>query len=304
MLSPSAALLDELVQHGHLLPSGEPGVFGCGSEWNAVHRAIDTLLERLAASDGTERLRFPPVVPRRLLDEVGYTGGFPHLTGVVAQFGDPAEQQRSVRAGAETVATTPTRLALLPAACYPAYPAIAARGALPQGGVTLDLGAACVFRNEPSHELTRWQTFHQREFVRIADERSVLAWRELWMRRAASVFAALGLATTVAPANDPFFGRTGTLIARAQREERLKYEASVSLSETGGDPVAVASFNYHRGHLADTFGIAFGNGAGAHTACVGFGVERILIALCARHGCAIEEWPVAVRRALSRHADD
>jgi seryl-tRNA synthetase len=77
-----------------------------------------------------------------------------------------------------------TGVAMVPAACYPSYPAMAQRGPLPEAGVTLDLGDCDVFRNEPSGDPARLQMFHQRELVRIGQPEQVQAWRETWIARA------------------------------------------------------------------------------------------------------------------------
>ena len=45
-------------------------------------------------------------------------------------------------------------------------------------------------------------------------------------------------------------------------------------------------------------GIRLPDGGPAHTACAGFGIERVAIALLATHGMAVADWPGPVRRAL------
>ena len=76
-----------------------------------------------------------------------------------------------------------TDLVLVPAACYPVYPAIAARGVLRPGGVFIDAGGSWVFRHEPSHDPARRQIFHQHELVRIGEPDRALEWRDEWARR-------------------------------------------------------------------------------------------------------------------------
>jgi hypothetical protein len=53
----------------------------------------------------------------------------------------------------------------------------------------------------------------------------------------------------------------------------------------------------------DHFGVAFGirtaDGAVAHSACVGFGLERIALALFKKHGLALSAWPASVKNALA-----
>jgi seryl-tRNA synthetase len=60
----------------------------------------------------------------------------------------------------------------------------------------------------------------------------------------------------------------------------------------------VASFNYHQDHFASAYGIELQDGASAHTACLGFGLERIALALFRTHGLDPDAWPGGVRERL------
>jgi seryl-tRNA synthetase len=296
-----ATLLAELTAQGHLIPSGEPGVYGHGATFTTVLTGVDELVTERSREDDPELLRFFPIVPRKLLDDVGYPRNFPHLSGaIMAIDADEADRTELQLTDLEPRIVSHTGLALLPAACYPAYPAIAARGPLPPGGVNLDLGPTCVFRNEPSEDPSRRQVFQQRELVRIGEPEDVLEWRDRWRARATEVLAELGLEANVSVASDPFFGKGGRLLARNQREAKLKYEAVVSIAGSG---TAVASFNYHRDHLGRTFGLVHPDGETAHSACVGFGLERITTALFASYGGDFVNWPASVREALGQNAD-
>lgn len=291
-------LLQQLVRHGHLIPSGELGVYGRGSVCDAVCSRVNNLITQFTLEDEPEKLRFPPLVPRRLLDDVGYTRNFPHLCGAIMSINaDEALRSEPKLEGEGSLVLEHTGLALLPAACYPAYPAIARRGVLTNDGASLDLGATCVYRNEPSYDPVRLQVFHQRELVRIGDAAQVLAWRERWLERATTIYSQLQLKATFAVATDPFFGRGGRLLARNQRDAKMKYEAIVPIA--GNLETAVTSFNYHGDHLGRTFGLMLADGGVAHTACVGFGLERITIALFAKYGCNVRDWPLNMRLTLN-----
>ncbi len=189
-----------------------------------------------------------------------------------------------------------TDLVLTPAACYPVYPAIAARGKLAPGGVTVDAGGAYVFRREPSGDPARMQMFHQREIVRIGEPDIVQAWRDAWRERAVELLSGIGLQVKLDLASDPFFGRSGRMLAASQREQQLKFEVLTQIA--GPEPTAVASFNYHQDHFASAYGIELADGGAAHTACLGFGLERIAIALFATHGFDIQFWPAEVGNQL------
>jgi seryl-tRNA synthetase len=187
-----------------------------------------------------------------------------------------------------------TDLALLPAACYPVYPAVAARGPLPGVGATVDTGAAYAFRHEPSDDPGRLQSFHMRELVRMGEPETVRTWQGEWRDRALEFFGALGLETEADVGADPFFGRAGKMLADSQREQQLKFEILAPIE----GPTAIASFNYHQEHFSSTYGIELESGGVAHTACLGFGHERVVLALLRRHGLDIGVWPDQVRSEL------
>jgi seryl-tRNA synthetase len=141
------------------------------------------------------------------------------------------------------------------------------------------------------------QMFRQREHVRLGTEEQALTFRKLWMERGQAVIKSLGLPFEVDVANDPFFGRTGRLLATSQREEALKFELLVPITSTES-LTACVSFNYHRDLFGRGWGIKTSTGDVAHTACVGFGVERITLALLKHHGLSVEHWPKQVRDVL------
>jgi seryl-tRNA synthetase len=296
-----AQFLAELLEAGILLASGVPGVYGHSDTFEEIRERLADRLSAEASARGAERLRFPPVLPRRQLESSGYLASFPHLAGSVYSFeGEEADARtQAERAAAHedwSEFQEPTELTMMPAACYPVYPAIAHRGRLPEGGVLIDAGGAWVFRHEPSHDPMRRQIFHQHELVRIAEPDAVLEWRDEWAQRGLSLLRALGLPAELDVANDPFFGRRGRMLARNQQAERLKLELLVPIA--GPDPTACASFNHHRDHFGSGYGIELSDGSAAHTACLGFGHERIVLALLRIHGLKPKTWPASVRSEL------
>jgi seryl-tRNA synthetase len=296
-----AALLSELVGRRLLIETGIPGVYGRGGDFEDVRERVAALVTRAAAPENPEQLRFPPILPRKDLETVGYLESFPHLAGTIFSFegdeGQAAEQrERASRHEDWSEFQSMTDLVLTPAACYPVYPAIAARGRLPAGGVTVDAGGAYVFRHEPSGDPARLQMFHQREIVRIGAPVDVQSWRDVWRERALQLLGAIGLQVELEVATDPFFGRSGRMLAASQREQQLKFEVITRIAEP--EPTAVASFNYHQDHFAAPYGIRLADGGEAHTACLGFGLERITVALFRAHGFDLHSWPTEVRGEL------
>ena len=77
----------------------------------------------------------------------------------------------------------------------------------------------------------------------------------------------------------------------------LKFELLIPI-ESEDKPTACLSFNYHTDHFGLLWGIKSSDMSVAHTACVGFGLERIAVALLKHHGFDPAQWPSAVRDTL------
>lgn len=281
-------------------PLGVDGVYARTALYEDVYDCLVGYVTR-TRDPGAEVLRFPPVMSRAQLEKSGYLNSFPNLLGCVcALHGSEAQIRAALERhdGAEwTASLSASDLVLSPAACYPVYPLVAARGALPPGGLLFDVAAVC-FRHEPSRALHRLQSFRMREFVRIGTPADISAFCEQWMARAPQLAAQLGLPCKLDVANDPFFGRVGQIMAVSQRQQALKFELLVPYCE-GAPPTACMSFNYHRDHFGATWNLRTEAGETAHTGCVAFGIDRLALALFATHGLDLPHWPVAVRKALA-----
>ena len=295
----SQEFYDGLVAHGLIIPVGVPGIFGRNAVFEDVLRRFDDHVSRIAAGDGAERMAFPPTLDRKVLEKSEYLDSFPHLAGTVFSFSGKdkqhAELAARVHAGQAWGDTqTMTDVVLTPAACYPVYPSFT--GTLPADGRLVDM-QNWVFRHEPSPEPTRMQAFRVREFVRVGSPDVVVAWRDMWLHRGISLMHALGLPAKSEVATDPFFGRGGRMLAATQREQQLKFEVTIPvISEE--KPTAVCSFNWHQEHFGKIFDIKTQDGSVANTACLGFGMERVCMALFKHHGFDPGAWPAAVREIL------
>jgi seryl-tRNA synthetase len=294
--------LAELIDAGVFLESGVPGVYGHGAAFDDVRVALTRRFTAEGALENAEKLRFPPVLPRRQMEFAGYLDSFPHLAGTVFSFDGSEADARDLAAKASAHEDWSehehmTDVMMNPAACYPVYPVIARRGRLPEGGVIVDTGSAWVFRHEPSHDPARRMTFQMHELVRIAEPQVVRDWREYWIERSLALLRSFGLTVEPDVANDPFFGRQGKMLAAGQRSSQLKIELLVTI--TGPEPTAVWSCNYHEDHFGHTYGIELSDGGVAHTGCLGIGIERIALAMFAAHGLEPAKWPQAVRDELA-----
>jgi seryl-tRNA synthetase len=296
-----ATFLDQLFAAGLLIPTGVDGLYGRSGPFERVVEGLDHLITQLGAGTDAEIMRFPPGLSRTIFERSGYLKGFPHLAGTVHCFcGTETEHRevlRCVDAGEDWTANQrPSEIVLTPAACYPLYPIVAARGPLPDDGMLVDVASYC-FRHEPSVEPTRQQMFRMREYVRLGTPEQVMAFRQAWLDKVPDITSRLALPSEVDVANDPFFGRSGRVLAASQRQQALKFELLIPVNE-GLPATACMSFNCHLDHFGQAWGLRMADGSVAHSACVGFGIERLTLALFRHHGFHLRDWPQDVRSAL------
>ena len=236
-----------------------------------VRRRFDDLITRGRRRRRRRALRFPPVLA------AAHARGHRLPAARSRTWRAPSSPSRATRPRPPRWPSAPsatrtgaghqhmTDLVLTPAACYPVYPAIAARGPLPAGGVTIDAGRRlrlpprAVRRPGAAADVPPARAGADRR----ARERSRPGATSGATARIDAAARASGLEAEFDVATDPFFGRTGRMLAATQREQALKFEVLVPIA--GPEPTAVASFNYHQEHFAACFGIDAGRRRrGAH----------------------------------------
>lgn len=299
--SARARFREELVAAELLVPSSVEGLYGRSGEFEDIIDRIDEVVDAAGRSEhgfSAPRFRFPPVFPREAFERTDYIASFPNLTGAINTFDGDNKAHASLLADRaegkdwdhhlESAGTM-----LVSAACHPSYSMMT--GALPEEGRLLDIYGYC-FRHEPAVDPARMQAFRMHEYVRVGTPDEAVAHRERWVVRGMEVLADLGLEAEAVIANDPFFGRAGRMLAANQRNENLKTELVVKLYGDLDDGTAVVSCNCHRDHFGHTFGISTVDGEPAHSACVGFGMERIALAMLRTHGLDSRKWPASISR--------
>jgi seryl-tRNA synthetase len=292
--------LHELTHAGLLIPSGVRGVYGRSGLFEHVIDQFEHYVTRMGAHLKPEVMRFPPLFNRAHYCRINHIENFPDLMGSVHSFmGGDREHEEMIRKFERgddwTRDLTPSEVMLIPAACYPLYPT--ATGTLSEAGRIVDL-KSFVFRHEPSDDPARMQIFRQREYVRLGTAEQALSHRDEWLERGKVMLESVGLPVEKVVANDPFFGRGGRLLKATQREQVLKFELVVPIC-SAEKPTAISSCNYHLDYFGLAFDIRTQDGQPAHTACIGFGLERIALAMFKAHGLDPDAWPTPVRKTLA-----
>ncbi|MES2788089.1 MAG: amino acid--[acyl-carrier-protein] ligase [Planctomycetota bacterium] len=290
----------QLLEAGLLISLGVPGIYGHSGAFEGVIENFEHYVTRRAKPLKAEVIRFPAIFSRKHYLQTTHIESFPDLMGSVHSFtGNELDHVKMLqkRASGEdwTKDLNPTDVMLTPAACYPLYPT--ATGTLPEGGRLVDL-RSFVFRHEPSIDPARMQIFRQREFVRLGTAEQAQEHQRSWLELGQDILKTVGLEVESVVASDPFFGRGGKMMAATQKEQDLKFEL-VHAVATAEKPTAITSCNYHLDHFGHTFDIRSADGAFAHTSCIGFGLERIALALFMTHGFDTDTWPSDVKNVLA-----
>jgi len=296
-----ATYRQQLIDAGLLVDMGVPGLYGRGRDFERVIDRFDAIVSREGAKLDPELMRFPPIFNRAHYEKIDHINNFPDLMGSVHTFMGNESEHRELLGKFERKEDwsrnlSAARVMMTPAICYPLYPT-AAGTTLPQGGRRVDL-QGYAFRHEPSADPARMQIFRMHEFVRLGSPQEALEHRAFWLDKGAEIFNSVGLPVETVVANDPFFGRGGKVQKAMQREQALKFEFVIPICSQE-KPTAIGSCNYHVDHFGVAFDIKTADGHVAHSACVGFGLERIALALFKRHGLDLGGWPKEVRDVLA-----
>jgi len=289
----------ELIAAGVLVPTASNGIYGRSSVFEAIVAGIETIVATVSSAEGATSYRFPPVMPRQVLEQSGYLGSFPDMIGTVSTFqGDNKDHKKLMdlaQSGGEwTDLLQAADVSLCPAVCHPLYPTLT--GTMPEGGRRYDVSGWC-FRHEPSLDPARMQSFRQHDLVYVGEADLAREHRDRWLQLGAEILSSLGLTVETVVANDPFFGRVGKILAENQRSETLKYEIVTPVNSVE-HPTAIASANCHLDHFGEPYDIVTAEGGVAHSCCFGFGLDRITLALLRTHGVDPEDWPQEPRDRL------
>lgn len=301
---------EDLTAAGLLIPTGLDGLYARGAQFEYVLDAVDTAVTRAGdeARDltpggaGYETFRFPPIFPRQTYEKTDYIESFPDLTGVLNTFRGTSSDHRRLLADRAAGRSwdhhlSPGDTVMVSSACHPLYGLLPSP--LPGGGIAAEVNGYC-FRHEPSPDPMRMQSFRMHEYVRVGSPADAAGFRTAWVARAADLLSGFGLDVQAVAANDPFFGRAGKLLADGQLASDLKTEIVAHVYGSDFPADAIASCNLAEDHFGKNFNLTLRDGTIAHTACVGFGLERITLALFSAHGFDPGAWPAVIRRTLFR----
>lgn len=157
-----------------------------------------------------------------------------------------------------------------------------------------------VFRNEGRFnfsEYGRMRDYHVREVVFIGDDAFVEKSRERMIRASKRLIKEINVKATITAASDPFILPKMQKYKKIQLIDRSKYELRMAYEEKSD--MSVASYNLHGTAFTSPFNIMVKD-KDTVTGCVGYGLERFVLAFLAQHGENPDKWSETIREEYRR----
>jgi len=271
----------DLVANRLLHQSQSAGLYAWTHTFEYIASQVSRAFGAHVAPMSTTTVRFPPTVPRLVVDRSRYATTFPHLVGFVESTPGLSE--------ADGEAT----IALPGAACHPVFALLAESVVSDELEVWAE---GYVFRREPSSDPMRMMSFRQTEVIRLGSKEVVAESVGSALARCRRMLKQWGIDTSEDTATDSFAGRLATLRHQLQRDAGSKRELSFSMWSERGEysGTALASANLHGMRFGEDFDIRRQDGSAVVSGCVGLGLERTVLALLRTHGADLAYWPQAL----------
>lgn len=303
----------KLQERGWLFEHGQ-GIVSLAGPALKVYQHLDTTFRELYEPIfKPEDRQFPAMAPASVLARCGYFEMHPNalsfISHLVNDFDEIENFRQANKGKTDGVYLTHAKAfasphnCLNPAACFVCYQALEGK-TLPANGVAMTWTGR-VFRYESSNTvgLDRLWEFNVRELVFLGGEKYVMDARTKSVELVKQLFERWNLDAQIETATDPFFATVHAARTFWQRSMDVKYEIKLPLAprEDGkARNFAVGSINIHGPFFGDRFKISTDAGESAHTGCVGFGLERWVLALFTQHGFDVNDWPQEFASAFSK----
>lgn len=295
-------IVAKLLDKRWLIPYSR-GCLGLQGPALALYNYLDKVILTIARDVHATEASFPSLMSLDTLEEANYLASFPHhlttaapVAADIDKISDFVSHAQKKRPELLPNCAEPTHV-LAPTVCLHAYHALRHRKLAPGELVALTALGQC-FRHERNRLdfAGRLWNFTMREIVFVGTPEKIEKGRADVLAATHSWLDSLGMAYALETATDPFFVSGHAAQSFFQLTNRTKLELRM---EVEGRELAVGSFNYHRDHFGKSFGIRQQDDDGAaHSACVGFGLERLLLGFLAQLGTNMETWPKPLQDAL------
>lgn len=273
------------------------GMIGMNEKAIFIYDYFDRVFENFALELNAKKKKYPVLLPVNSYLKTGYLNNSPQYSMFCCSACENLvilkNLQEVARSGDLKDVLAQPQFALSPSACFHTYVEYENR-TLPCNDIFTFIQS--VFRNEGRlnfSELGRLRDYHVREIVFIGDMDYVTTVRENIFKKTVSFLTSLDFCGNAAIATDPFVLPQMQKYKKVQLLEETKYEIKLNCEDAEG--ISVASFNLHGTAFTHPFKIRVEDCDETVTGCVGFGLERWVIAFFSQFGTNVEHWPTTIK---------
>ncbi|WP_461209671.1 class-II aminoacyl-tRNA synthetase family protein [Desulfocurvus sp. DL9XJH121] len=279
-----------------------PGLFIWREPVSVLLRFLDDMvLRRFARFFGASEEIYPNCIPVDGLGRANHFSSFPehlhflaHLPQDLEILDEFAENAKGVTSWNKVDIPAPAQARLVnnPSTCYHCY--AARENTTLEANTALTVITKCHRFEAANHkEYGRLLEFSMREVVFLGEPDYIRDCRAKTLDLVQALAEDWTLYGELTASNDPFF--TNDYKAKSAQQHRLAMKMEYRMLIPGKDKrLAIMSSNLHGPTFSKAFNITMG-GRLINTGCLGFGLERLALAILAQHGMDPAAWPRGLR---------
>lgn len=282
------------IYNSNLVHRFENGQIALINQAKRLFEFFDSSFAEIAKSFGAVEKLYPALIPVSAYQETGYLKTSPQYSIFCSS---PYEDidllvdlNKKVSDKDIHESLSEPKFGLSPSACFHTYIEYRDKKLDNNTVVTFNQN---VFRNEGRFcwdDYGRLMDYHVREIVLIGTEKFVADTRKAILEEARKFIEKIGLCGEIATASDPFVIPTMQKYKKLQMQEKSKYELKLLCSNE--KKLACASFNFHGESFTHPFNIKVKDATPTVTGCIGFGIERWVLAYLAQFGTDANNWSI------------
>lgn len=278
-----------------------PGLFIYDAAFSRIVRFLDdAIVRRFVPAFRAREEAYPNVIPVESLAKANHLSSFPehlhfvsHLESDVETLDAFAARARDPSLASVSMEDTklgPIRFVHNPSTCYHCY---ACREGVDIAEDTAVTAITKCHRYEGLNHKDpgRLMEFSLREVIFLGSPDYVRKTRQRSLELVEDMVKEWNIFGELITANDPFFSSDFANKASHQHRLALKYEYKADLPPAR--PISILSSNLHGPTFSKAFSISQ-KGRPINTGCIGFGLERMVLAIFAQYGVMPQSWPDAL----------
>ena len=284
---------EALLESGDISQTGN-GKFVYKGQVARVFRGLDNLFRKWAGDQSAEEEFFPISVKTESLKRAGYFNTFAQHAFFVSPLDLSIVALESAKTGEVRTHLQSPEWVLSPTVCHHCFESLS-DGAHKSHQTITALNQCSRYEVHDTGGLKRLRHYWMREiiFLRPNPEETQAALDDV-LKLTTDLLRRWGIAFKVKSASDPFFLDSGTGKRMFQTALLMKRELVLPVE---GKSIACGSFNNHMKTLTEAFDITSEDGEIA-SGCVGWGYDRLILALFSQLGADSAKWPSEVREDL------